>query len=227
MPDADFAYSNLSGRRRGPVVTALGLVLPGVRRVQAQVGPYAAAWERHNAEAVASDGPLWVTLGDSMAQGVGASSPFMGWAGQLARRLDPAYRHVNLSVYGGRVADLLERQLPALEAIAPADLVTCLIGSNDLFSRRHRPLLPGALAELLERLPVGTVMATQPGGSPAALEFNRQVDAAAAAGRVVVADFRDPRMRSWRGRVAEDHFHPNDTGYAAMADLVAEAVRRR
>lgn len=227
MSGSDFAYSNLSGRGPGPFVSVASRLLGGVRHVQQQVAPYAAAWERHNAEAVVASGPLWVTLGDSMAQGVGGSAYDMGWAGQLAELIDPAYRHVNLSVYGGRVADLLERQLPALEQIGPADLVTVIIGSNDLFSRQFRPLLPAALAELLERLPERSVMATQPGGSPASLEFNRQVDAAAKTGRVVVADFRDPIMRSWKGRIAADFFHPNDRGYAGMAALMADAVRRR
>ena len=222
-----FAYSNLSGRGSGPFISAASAVLPGVRAVQAQIAPYAEAWEQHNAQAVLDDGPLWVTLGDSMAQGVGASAYDMGWAGQLAGLIDPAYRHVNLSVYGGRVSDVLERQLPALEQIGPPDLVTVVIGSNDLFSRRLRPLLPAALGELLERLPRGTVLGTQPGQSPASLDYNRQVDAATATGHVVPVDFRDPRMRSWRGRLSPDHFHPNDAGYAAMAELVAEAVARR
>lgn len=227
MTETGFEYSNLSGRESGPVIRAASLLLPGVRAVQRQVEPYAAAWERHNRAAVEASGPLWVVLGDSMSQGVGASAHDRGWVGQLAQHL-PDHRLVNLSVYGGRVSDVVERQIPAVWSLGvEPDLVTVVIGSNDLISRRLRPQLPAALAEMLRLLPEGSIVGSQPGGQPASLEFNRQVDDAAAAGRIRVAEFRDRRMRSWRGRLSPDHFHPNDAGYGGMAEIVGEAVARR
>lgn len=226
MSETAFDYSNLSGRPSGPLLSLASLLLPGVRSVQQQVEPYAHAWERHNRDAVAADGPLWIALGDSMAQGVGASAYDRGWVGQLAADV-PDHRLVNLSVYGGRVSDILERQLPAMESIGvEPDLVTVIIGSNDLISKKLRAGLPTALAELLRRVPRGTIIGTQPGGRPGSLEFNRQVDEAASAGHVRIAEFRDPRMRSWRGKLSRDHFHPNDLGYAGMAEIVAEALQR-
>lgn len=195
--------------------------------MQAQVEPYAREWERHNREFAAARGPLWVVLGDSMAQGVGASAYDRGWVGQLADAL-PSYRLVNLSVYGGRVSDVLDRQLPAMESLGVApDLVTVIIGSNDLISRRLRPGLSAALAEMLRLLPAGTIIGNQPGGQPAALEFNRMVDEAVAERDLVMAEFRDPRTRSWKGKLSPDHFHPNDLGYAGMAEIMAEAMARR
>ncbi|MET0820350.1 MAG: SGNH/GDSL hydrolase family protein [Aeromicrobium sp.] len=227
MTQAGFDYSNLSGRDSGPFVRTASLLLPGVRAVQRQVEPYARAWERHNRVALASTGPLWVVLGDSMAQGVGASAYDRGWAGQLAQELRQ-HRLVNLSVYGGRVGDVVERQIPAMRSIGvEPDLVTVVIGSNDLISRRLRPLLPQALDAMLSQLPSGSIVGTQPGGRPASVEFNRRLDETAAAGRIRIAEFRDPRMRSWRGRLSPDHFHPNDAGYAGMAEIVGEAVARR
>ncbi|MGA8986896.1 SGNH/GDSL hydrolase family protein [Aeromicrobium sp.] len=227
MPDTSFDYSNLSGRPNGPVIAFASRFHRGVRQVQEQVEPYAHAWERDNRAALASSGPLWFALGDSMAQGIGASSHDRGWAGQLAEFL-PGHRLVNLSVSGGRVADLLERQLPAMESLEVAPhLVTVVIGSNDLFSRRWRAGLPGRLAELLPRLPRGAVVATQPGGRPGSLEFNRQLDEAAATGHIRLAEFRTPLMRSWKGRLSADHFHPNDHGYAGMAQILAEAITTR
>ncbi len=225
MPETRFDYSNLSGRRPGPVLSVASLVLRGVREVQAQVEPYARAWERHNHAAVRADGPLWVVLGDSMAQGIGASAFDRGWPGQLAERL-PDHRLVNLSVSGGRLSDLLDRQIPTMESLGRPDLVTVVIGSNDLISPRLRAALPERLAEVLRRLPDGSILGTQPGGRSGALEFNRLVDEAAANGGLNVADFRDPRMRSWSGKLSADHFHPNDHGYRAMADIVAEALQR-
>ena len=226
MPKTHFDYSNLSGRPPGPVLSVAARLLPGVREVQAQVEPYARAWEEHNRAAVQADSPLWVVLGDSMAQGIGASAFDRGWPGQLAEWL-PDHRLVNLSVSGGRLTDLLERQIPAMEALGEPDLVTVIVGSNDLISRRLRDALPARLAEVLRRLPTGAVVGTQPGGRSGAFAFNRLVDEAAVERRIVVAEFRDRRMRSWKGKLSIDHFHPNDLGYAGMAEIVAEAVRER
>lgn len=222
-----FDYSNLSGRAPGAFLSVAGLLLPGVRAVQAQVEPYAHEWERHNRHAATSAGPLWVVLGDSMAQGIGASAYDRGWVGQLTGAM-PEHRLVNLSVSGGRVSDLLERQLPAMESLGvSADLVTVVIGSNDLISRRLRPGLPTALAELLRRLPVGSVIGNQPGTRSGALEFNRMVDEAVAERGLVLAEFRDPRTRHWQGKLSADRFHPNDLGYTGMAEIVAEAIAVR
>ena len=41
---------------------------------------------------------------------------------------------------------------------------------------------------------------------------------------LVVAELRDPRTTSWRGKLAADHFHPNDRGYAALADVISDAI---
>lgn len=227
VTEAAFDYSNLSGRSNGRVVTVASILLKGVRTVQAQIEPYAREWESHNRSAVAAPGPLWVVLGDSMAQGTGASAFDRGWVGQLAEAM-PEYRLVNLSVYGGRVSDVLGTQLPAMESLGVApDLVTVIIGSNDLISPKLRPALPGALAAMLQRLPSGTVIGNQPGGRAAASDFNRQIDEAAAVGSVRLAEYRDPRTRSWKGKLSPDHFHPNDRGYTGMAEIMAEAIARR
>lgn len=226
MTEISFDYSNLSGRPNGPVVKLASTLLRGVRSVQQQIEPYARAWEQHNRAAVAASGPLWVVLGDSMAQGIGASAYDRGWVGQLAESL-PDHRLVNLSFYGGRVPDLLERQIPTMESLGTPDLVTVIIGSNDLISKRLRPALPSALSQVLQRLPAGSVFGNQPGGQPAAVEFNQMVDEAVAERDLVLAEFRDPRTRSWRGKLSSDHFHPNDLGYAGMAEIMAEAIARR
>lgn len=226
-----FEYSNLSGRPPGPVVSRLALVLPGVRHVLEQVEPYARWWEDANRHALASGRPLWVALGDSMTQGIGASAPDRGWVGQLAADPPPALRDVavvNLSFNGARVLDVLDRQLPALEQLRTVGhdvaLVTLLIGSNDIMSPRWSRRLPAATERLLDAVPGGTVVATQPGPQRSAVAFNRVVDARARSNAIRVADFRVPHMRDWRGRLAEDRFHPNDRGYAAMAEVVRHAL---
>lgn len=227
MTEISFDYANLSGRPPGPIVTLAGKVLRGVRTVQAQVEPYAHRWEQQNRAALTESGPLWVVLGDSMAQSIGASGYDRGWAGQLAEWL-PEHRLINLSFYGGRVKDLLERQIPVMESLdIQPNLVTVIIGSNDVLNRRFRPALPNSLRQLVDRLPPGTVIANQPGPQAAAHEFNRILDGAIEARGLVLAECRDPRVRKWKGKLSADHFHPNDRGYAGMAEIMAEAIARR
>ncbi|MGI8666691.1 MAG: SGNH/GDSL hydrolase family protein, partial [Jatrophihabitans sp.] len=223
-----WSYSNRSGRPPGPFVSLAGRLLPGVRQVQEQIVPYAMAWQRANQQAMAEVGPLWVVLGDSLSQGVGASAHDRGWVGQLAERLraqNRISRVLNLSVSGARVADVLERQLPALSALPqPPELVTLLIGSNDLFRRRHRLELPASFELLLQQLPPGTVVANLPNPNETAAMLNRSLMRAVAQRGLVLADMRQPRTTSWRGKLAADHFHPSDLGYAGIAEVFADAI---
>ena len=224
MTDLAWEYSNLPVRPSGRALRVLGTVLPGVRATHAEVVPYARAWEAHNARAVDGSGPLWVVLGDSMAQGIGASAYDRGWPGQLADRLDPSLRMVNLSVYGARVVDVLERQLPAARALGPAALVTVVIGSNDVVWRKYRSGLPEAFARLVEELPPGAVASNLPNPNQAARAVDRTLRTRGAERGLVVADIRRHPI-SWRGKLAPDFFHPNDAGYAAMADVIEPAAR--
>jgi lysophospholipase L1-like esterase len=232
--DDTFAYSNRNDRAPGRLVTVAGWVVPGVARVQDQVGPYAAAWQRSNQAALAADGPLWVALGDSLSQGIGAGAYDRGWVGQLRSRLAAGgrpYRVVNLSVYGARAEDVLDRQLPALADVANRagmpDLITLMIGSNDLMSRRNRSGLPRRFDRILRQLPPGAVVTTLPNPTHTAAQVNAVIAAVARERGLVIVDLRDSRTTSWRGRLAADHFHPNERGYTQLADVIADAVETR
>lgn len=227
----DFVYTNLSQRPPGRLVTIAGLVVPGVARVQEQVGPYAASWAASNRAALAGDGPLWVALGDSLSQGIGAPAYDLGWVGQLHSRLADAgrpHRLVNLSVSGARTDDVLERQLPALAALAAREglpeLITLMIGSNDLISRRYRAGLPRRFERILRQLPAGSLVTTLPNPTSTAGQANDVIEAVARQRGLRVADLRDGRTTSWRGRLAADHFHPNERGYAQLAVIIGEAA---
>ncbi len=226
-------YSNLSDRPPGAVVSLLSRVVPGVRSVLAQVEPYAVQWEQANGVALRGGAPPWVALGDSMTQGIGASAFDAGWVGQLSRRMTAdGWRHavVNLGVNGARVADLLERQLPALDELLAQGrqvaLVTVLIGSNDIVLRRHRAGVVERFDAMLDRLPPRSVVANLPNPHREARAIGRLLTARAARGEVVLADMRTDGPTSWRGRLASDRFHPNDLGYAGMAQVFAQALQR-
>lgn len=163
-----------------------------------------------------------------MSQAIGASAYDAGWVNQLAARLPGAeLRIVNLSATGARTRDVIEQQLPAYDAIGPRDddLVTVLIGSNDLFAGGAiREALPDAFAALVDRLPAGAVIATLPQPQGSAAGANAHVERAGAQGRVRVVDLRISGPDSWRGKLADDWFHPNDEGYAAIAAAFESVV---
>ena len=202
--------------------------IPGLRRVHAQVAVYAKAWDEANVLALASSGPLWVVLGDSTAQGIGAPSPDEGYVGQLHRMLSAAsgrpWRVLNLSKSGERVAGLLATQVPRLEALdASPDLVTCAIGSNDVIRRTPLSELERDLREVLGRLPPGSVVATLPGGLSRE-RIDAVIRSAAADAGLRIADVGAHTGPPWEGKYAEDRFHPGALGYADWAAAFAEAL---
>lgn len=235
-PDGLLLYANRTGRPSGRVLRVLGRVLPGVAKVRAQVAPYADTWHARNGEAITRPGRRWIVLGDSMAQAVGARTVDGGWVGHLAGLLgdDAPPNVVNLSATGARTLDVVEQQLPVMAGLPPApgpdagpDLVTVLIGSNDLFAGRDvRDALPDAFRRLVEALPDGSVVATLPQPATAAERANRHVEAAVRRGRLWMVDMRTAGPQSWSGRLAPDFFHPNDAGYAAIAEAFEPVVRQ-
>ena len=202
--------------------------VPGLRKVHGQVARYAAEWEAANGTAMAGAGPLWVVLGDSTAQGIGAPSWDEGYVGQLRRALDDGserpWRVVNLSKSGARSDDLLDRQLPALEALAtPPDLVTCAIGANDIVRRTPPAVLEERLRAIIRRLPERAIIATLPQGlgPERSQAVNRVIRQEAPAAGLVVADVWAHTGPPWHGKYAEDRFHPGALGYADWAAAFA------
>lgn len=219
-----------SGRVLRGLSGRLVALLPVVRRVRAQVEAYAEAWRAGNDDVVAGEGPLWVVLGDSTAQGIGASDRDDGYVGQLRRRLEArdgrAWRVLNLSVSGGRVADVVESQLPLLTGLAhPPDLVTCAIGINDV-RRVEAPELVDAFLDLLPRLPAGTLVADLPQGvrRRRTEAVNAVLREAVPAHGLVLVGLHAATGPPWRGKFSADQFHPNARGYRDWADAFAAAL---
>ena len=170
-------YSNLSDRPPSRFIRIARRLLPGVDAVEQEIRPYAQAWHERNLDALASSDPLWVVLGDSLSQGIGASSVEQSWVLQTWRALAAhrrRYRVVNLSVSGARVDDVVRRQIPAIAGLAatPA-LVTVLVGSNDIIKHDLRAQLPENYRRLLTALPVGSLVATVPSTRGVQAEVNR------------------------------------------------------
>ncbi len=214
--------------RPGVLVRTLGVVIPGVRRTGEQIESFARAWHDRNLRALDSGLPIVVSLGDSLAQGIGATSIDHGYVGRLAEEFAGRVGVVNLSKSGAKIGDVIDRQLPALErlGIEPVAL-TCTVGSNDLL-RGVSPSAPRrAMRSLIAELPPGTVMGTLPDqGSMMARRLNTVVRAQVEQRDLLLADV-SAEMDGWRGRSAPDGFHPNDRGYDTWVRAFVPVLRRR
>ena len=199
---------------------------------------YAEHWRRA-ATNVPEDAIHYVALGDSAAQGVGASRVETSYVALLAERISQVSRRqvvvTNLSVSMATSRDVVRYQLPQLAELDRApDILTLDIGGNDV-------VLPGNTLEsfekhfvdILTQLPPGSFVAdvpwfTLPVLSRRAERFNDAVaDLIALHGhhRVHIHEAtRDLGPLRYHINTAADWFHPNDAGYRAMADLFWGAI---
>lgn len=211
----------------------LGGLVPGARARRAQVARYRDEWAGANARAIGAGraGPLWVALGDSAAQGVGASAYDRGYVGQVLAHLrshaDRRWRVVNLSVSGATAPDVLDVQVPQLRRLEqPIHLVTCIVGGNDLL-RTPRNVTETAMLAICVALPEGSYVANLPRGvrERKAARLNPSIEKAARTHGHRVIDLWARTGPPWAGKFSADHFHPNDRGYADWAAAVIAALQ--
>lgn len=185
---------------------------------------------------------LYVAIGDSAAQGIGASRPSHSYVGLLGRSIrrqsGKTLRVVNLSQSGARLREAVEKQEPAIRKLLP-DIVTVSIGANDIGSpdgfdperfERELRIIYGAL-------PSHAIVADLP--SFYFGEAERKVRIANEIVRRVASDLGlavAPLHEVTRGRtaartalrdVAADFFHPNDRGYQAWASAFEPFITER
>jgi lysophospholipase L1-like esterase len=207
----------------------------GVAYVDVQAKTYAEFWTRQNETALNGDGPLWVVLGDSTAQGLGASSPLHGYVGQVLnalRRTGSPWRVLNLSRSGAQTRHVLEDQLPLLNGLTPT-LVTCGVGNNDILGTPPKRFRDN-LRQVIELLPSSSVVMdlTVPdqfwriGGavSPYVTGINQLISTTATGRGLPVAEVSRHARPPWRGLLAPDSFHPNNLGYRRHADALLAAL---
>ncbi len=202
----------------------LGGVMAGATARRLQVRAFADEWAASNIVAQHATGPLWVVLGDSTSQGLGATTREAGYVGvvhEVLRRRD-AWRVVNLSRAGAGVTDVLSRQLPELAELTaeePADLVTCVVGAEDV--ARRSAGVDIALRSMLAAMPRGAVIGTVPLAGPAADAANAVVREEVVRHGLRVADLGAVKGGSTRGREA---VRLGDVGHAAWAKIMVAAI---
>lgn len=180
---------------------------------------------------------VYVALGDSAAQGVGAYTANKGYVGQFAKRLQAKENRpvkiINLSKSGAKVQDVVNDQIPELNKIK-ADVITLDIGGNDI-AALDADKFKAEFVELVSMLPAGTLVADVPyfggrtqlpffgAGRPeqSVLVANTIIREAAQGKRVTVVPLHDVTKVSNGRRIwnyAPDYFHPSNLGYKAWAD---------
>lgn len=197
----------------GRLVRTVGRLIPGVRTSGVQIAEYGKLWHHRNDLAMIGNNPLWVALGDSLAQGIGASEIDNGYIARLDAS-DDSLSVVNLSKSGAKIADVLIDQLPLVSLLPrPAVFVTCTVGSNDLLRGINVRATCRSMKLLIGTLPANAVMATVPEkGSVAAKSLNKVIRRECERRDLPVADV-GRALDSWKGRFAADGMHPNDVGH--------------
>jgi lysophospholipase L1-like esterase len=195
--------------------------------------PVNSAWWREHAKQPGE--LLYVAIGDSAAQGIGASSPNRSYVGVLADHVrlvtGQTVRVVNLSVSGATVALAVRDQLPRFETLEP-DLVTVGIGANDIGEWNPEAFESGIRA-VFAVLPPHALVADLP-----CFHLPHNEVKVAVANEIIrrVADELDltvvplhattkrTGLRSILTHVAKDLFHPNDRGYRSWAEAFLPAL---
>ena len=202
----------------------LGGVLPGATARRLRTRAFADDWAAANLDAKQATGPLWVVLGDSASQSLGATTREAGYVGvvhEMLRRRD-AWRVVNLSRSGAGLADVLARQLPELAALTdeePAALVTCIVGAEDV--ARRTPGLDVTVRSLLAALPRGAIVATVPLRGPTADSINAVIREEVVRHGLRLADIGFTGGGPARGREA---VRLNDVGHSTWARVLIAAI---
>jgi len=199
--------------------------------------------------------PLSVAvLGDSLACGLGASMPEKGLAQLLhatLRAQRPASTLFSFGVPHSTMGDVLRHQVPQLRAV-PADLVIVIAGANDLRYTRDVLVITRRFRALLEAIhqaaPNAQVVAggmpdvTQTVGVPRLLkpavqrlcarlnERMRGIAESRGDGFIDLFAFTSAPLCCDADYLCADGFHPNDFGYAEIAQraypAIAQAVER-
>ena len=192
----------------------------------------------------------YLALGDSYTIGTGASDESRSWPAILSKRLVEATgRQVELTnpaVNGYTTLDLIRHEMPYVQRLKP-DLMTILIGVNDLVRGRNESFYSASLTQIYDQvaalgLPAGQVAAVSIPAwwyAPAAADFggadnvrrltdtfNGVAENEARAHGFTWVDIGEASTSSIgiAGWTASDGLHPGDAQYAAWADAIWAVV---
>lgn len=197
------------------------------------VGKYRTFWQNK----IQESGELtYLALGDSAAQGIGASSPMRGYVGLIAKQLEAQtgkkVRVVNLSVTGAKMEDYLHDQAPQIKNYQP-DIVTIEIGANDI-GKYDEQKFRDEFLQVIETLPIGSFVANMPlfNSRPAsknpAMQASKVIEEELKQnGQMKFVDLQKytTENQSIFG-FAPDLFHPNNLSYKNWANAFYHQIQK-
>lgn len=197
------------------------------------VNRYSNFW---NAKANARGETTYLALGDSTAQGIGASSPMKGYVGLIAKdvegRSGKSVRIVNLSKTGAKMDDYLKEQAPIVARLQP-DIVTIEIGANDMTDYNAKEFR-AKFIHVLKTLPNGSFVANMPlfNSRPGITQIAKQAS-------IIIEEelrnypklnFVDLQTETQQNQsifgFAPDLFHPNDLSYKNWANAFLKKINK-
>jgi acyl-CoA thioesterase-1 len=178
----------------------------------------------------------YLALGDSAAQGIGATNPMKGYVGLIAKNIEEkqgkSVRIINISKTGAKFDDYLKDQAPIVATLKP-DIITIQIGANDikLFNEGE---YRSKFKQVLETLPDGTFVSNMP-------LFNSRPGSTAAGkqGSAIIQEelrnypnlhFVDLQLETTQHQsvfgFAPDLFHPNNISYKNWANAFLKQINK-
>lgn len=222
------------------VVVVLAVTITRVGILYSQVGRYKQYWEEERLRGSEANAIHYIALGDSGAQGIGATRPQKSYVGLLANGISDSVSrpvHVsNISVSGAKIADVTRKQIPEHMDMEITDdtIITLSIGGNDAVHKNSD--FAADIDELFSLLPKQTIVADLGyfgGGRYKTRETYVQVvnpilhKTAEKYGLTVVPLHRVTKERDSLRNNAVDLFHPSDRGYHNWFDAFWPLVRKQ
>lgn len=183
-----------------------------------------------------------IALGDSLAQGVGATSTKYSYVGRLETAIaektsQPVYV-INLSKSGAKIRDVINDQIPKLKDINmnKKTVVTLDIGTNDVTRGSYGDQFKADIEKLFSQLPQKTVVADLPylgksrwqSKDPQIEQANIILhEAAQKYGLTVVPVHQNLKDKNSLNVYSGDLFHPSNYGYEIWFETFWTTLQKR
>ncbi len=214
------------------------LLIAGIRvgLLLRSISTYRTYWQKEAAKNPAPDSIVYIALGDSAAQGVGASNPRLGYVGltadYIASKTGKSVHVINISVSSAKLADVIKKQLPQLASLPRADYLTIEAGANNM-GQYEQAKFKAEFETLLKGLPKGSFVANMPsfnggrkghvnaGAYSATQTINKLVNDNP---DLHLADLYNSTLNQGLRDFGADLFHPSNHGYTNWAFAFTKAI---
>jgi lysophospholipase L1-like esterase len=200
-----------------------------------------------NGEATSSQNLIYAALGDSMTSGTGVDNYEESYSYLVAKELSEQKGKVTLEDFSfpGYRTDDLVRNLLAPAIAANPDIVTLLIGTNDIHGNYRLVTFKNNYQNILEQLTKKThakiyaISIPYIGSNSIFLppwnyyfvqrtaSFNQAIQELAKTYKVNYIDIAEPTKELFKKNgphYAADNFHPSASGYAIWAKIISEGM---